>query len=77
VDELDQIAYIRGMGSSILHHCKGQIMRANRSEFYANIQMQLAQATPRQLDSWMIPAPVRTVKRSVWVTLKTLLTFWR
>ena len=52
-------------------------MRANRSEFYANIQMQLAQATPRQLDSWMIPAPICTVKRTVWVTLKTLLTFWK
>ena len=52
-------------------------MRANRSEFYANIQMQLAQATPRQIESWMIPAPVRTIKRSAWATLKTLFTFWR
>ena len=69
--------YITCMGSSSLHHCKGQTMRANRSEFYANIQMQLAQATPRQVESWMIPAPVRTIKRSAWITLKTLFTFWR
>ena len=56
-------------------------MRANRSEFYANVQLQLTQATPRQVESWMIPAPKRvvhrTVKRSALITLKTLFTFWR
>lgn len=54
--------------------------KQTRSEFYANIQMQLAQATPRQVESWMIPAPKRaahTVKRTMWATLKTLFTFWK
>jgi len=64
----------------MLPYIRGMDTKQTRSEFYANIQMQLAQATPRQLESWMIPAPkraARTVKRSVWVTLKTLFTFWR
>jgi hypothetical protein len=64
----------------MLPYIRGMDTKQTRSEFYANIQMQLAQATPRQLESWMIPAPkraARTVKRSARVTMKTILKFWR
>lgn len=51
-----------------------------RNEWQANLLMQQTVETVTRVESWTIPAPkraARTVKRTMWATLKTLFTFWK